>query len=141
MLAPMSEANKLVAQQWFEQVWNQQNEEAIDRMFRPQGKAYGFMDGDGPIVGPEAFKAVHRNFCGAFPDIHVDIEDMVAEGDMVAIRWRATMTHLGDHLGFPASGRKGALAGSSFIRVNGGQIVEGWNQMDLQALFQQLQTP
>ena len=36
------------------------------------------MDGDGPLVGPEAFKAVHRVFCAAFPDIHVDVEDVLS---------------------------------------------------------------
>ncbi len=49
------------------------------------------------------------------------------------------MTHLGNHLGFPASGKKGVLTGSSFIIVKDGQILHGWNQMDLQALFNKLQ--
>ena len=49
------------------------------------------------------------------------------------------MTHLGDHLGFPATGRKGNLEGSSFLIVKGNQVMEGWNQMDLQALMQKLQ--
>ena len=91
-------------------------------------------------MGPEAFKSIHRSFCGAFPDLRLEVQDVVAEGDHVAIRWLVTMTHTGDHLGFPASGRKGALAGSSFIVCKAGQIVEGWNHMDLQALFQKLQT-
>jgi predicted ester cyclase len=137
----MSEANKLLAKEWFEQVWNQQSEEAIDRMFHPQGKAYGFVGSDGILEGPEAFKEAHRVFCAAFPDIHVEVEDIIAEGDRVAIRWKATMTHLGDQLGFPASGKKGTLTGSSFLIVNGDQIMDGWNQMDLQALFLKLQAP
>jgi predicted ester cyclase len=141
MLAAMSETNKQLARQWFEQVWNQQSEEAIDRMFNPHGKAHGFVGPDGVLAGPEAFKEAHRVFCAAFPDIHIDIEDIVAEGDVVAIRWKATMTHLGDALGFPASGKKGELTGSTFMVVNGDQIMDGWNQMDLQALFMKLQAP
>lgn len=141
MLAPMSETNKLLAKQWFEQVWNQKSETAIDRMFYPHGKAYGFVGPDGVLEGPEAFKEAHRVFCAAFPDIHVEVEDVIAEGNRVAIRWTATMTHLGGQLGFPASGKKGTLTGSSFIIVKGEQIMEGWNQMDLQALFQKLQAP
>jgi predicted ester cyclase len=139
MLGAMSEANKLLAKQWFEQVWNQKSEAAIDRMFNPQGKAHGFMGPDGVLAGPEAFKEAHRVFCAAFPDIHIDLEDVIAEGDVVAIRWTATMTHLGDSLGFPATGKKGVLTGSSFIVVKENQIMDGWNQMDLQALFQKLQ--
>jgi steroid delta-isomerase-like uncharacterized protein len=141
MLAAMSEANKLLARRWFEEVWNQKSEEAIDRMFGRPGKAYGFVGPDGVLASPEEFKEAHRAFCGAFPDLHFDIEDVLAEGDRVAIRWKATMTHLGDHLGFPASGKAGVVTGSTFIVVNGDQIMNGWNQMDLQALFMKLQAP
>jgi predicted ester cyclase len=48
------------------------------------------------------------------------------------------MTHSGDGLGFPATGRKGILHGSSFVRIKDGQITEGWNQMDMQALVSSL---
>ena len=135
----MSEANKLLLKRWFEQVWNQKSEAAIDEMFSKQGKSHGFPDPDSVLVGPEAFKAVHRTFCGAFPDVHVDVEEIVAEGDRVAVRWHVAMTHHGDHLGFPASHKKAMLAGSTFAIVKGNQIVDGWNYMDLQALMQKLQ--
>lgn len=139
MLPAMLEENKNVARQWFEQVWNQRSEEAIDRLFHPQGKCYGFPEPDSIFVGPEAFKSLHRNFCGAFSDLHIEIDSLVAEGDVVAIRWHVTMTHTGDHLGFPASGRAVTLPGSSFIVTDGKQILDGWNHMDLGAMFQRLQ--
>jgi steroid delta-isomerase-like uncharacterized protein len=96
------------------------------------------MANDSVLIGPEDFKVIHRSFCGAFPDIHVEIEEIVAEGDRVAIRWRTSMTHQGDHLGIPASGKSASLAGSSFIIVEGNQIVAGWNYMDLQAMLMKL---
>ncbi len=77
-------------------------------------------------------------FCGAFPDIHVTIHDLIAEGDLVAVRWTATMTHLGGHLGFAATAKRGSLDGSSFILTRDGYIVEAWNQMDLTGLIQRL---
>jgi predicted ester cyclase len=135
----MSEANKLLVKRWFEQVWNQKSEAAIEEMMHKQGKSHGFPDADSVLAGPEPFKSVQRTFVGAFPDVHVHIEDIIAEGDRVAVRWRASMTHHGDHLGFPATGRKGTLDGSSFVIVKDNQIVEGWNQMDLQGLVQRLQ--
>jgi steroid delta-isomerase-like uncharacterized protein len=136
----MSEANKLLLKRWFEQVWNQKSEAAIDEMFSRQGKSHGFPEADAVLVGPEAFKAVHRTFCGAFPDVHVDVEEIVTEGDRAAVRWRVSMTHLGDHLGFPASGKKETMEGATFVTIKGSQITEGWNYMDLQALMQKLQT-
>jgi steroid delta-isomerase-like uncharacterized protein len=135
----MSEANKLLVSRWFEQVWNQKSEAAIDEMFPQSAKSHGFPDADAVLVGPEAFKAVHRTFCGAFPDLHVDIKDIVSEGDHAAVRWQVTVTHLGDHLGFPASGKKASLDGSSFVIIKDNEIIEGWNQMDLQAFMQKFQ--
>jgi predicted ester cyclase len=135
----MSEANKVLLKRWFEQVWNQKSEAAIDEMFSQTGKSHGFPDADSVLVGPEGFKAIHRNFCGAFPDLHVEVDEIIAEGDRVAVRWRVSMTHLGDHLGFPATNKKAALAGSSFLIVKDNQIMDGWNHMDLGALVQKLQ--
>ena len=94
----MSEANKQLARRWFEEVWNQRKESAIDAILTPDCRAHG-LGGDAVLVGPEGFKTFHRSFCGAFPDLHVTVDDIVAEGDKVAIRWTATMTHLGDGLG------------------------------------------
>ena len=65
---------------------------------------------------------------------------MVAEGDYASFRWVATMTHVGDHLGFPASGKTATLAGSGFIKGDGTQILDAWNYMDLHQLFQKLQS-
>jgi predicted ester cyclase len=135
----MSEANKLLLKRWFEEVWNQKSEAAIDKMFSPEGKSHGFPEPDSVLVGPESFKAIHRSFCGAFPDLRVDVGEIVAEGDLVAVRWKVLMTHLGDHLGFAATNKKASLAGSTFAIVKDGKIIEGWNHMDLGALMQKLQ--
>jgi steroid delta-isomerase-like uncharacterized protein len=137
----MSEANKLLLKRWYEEVWNQQSEAAIDAMFAPGGKSHGFPDADSVLVGAEAFKAVQRTFCGAFPDLHVDVEEIVTEGDRAAVRFKVTMTHTGDHLGFPASGKKTTLTGSTFVIVKDGKILEGWNYMDLGGMMQKLQAP
>src|ERR1700722_19102488 len=107
----MSEANKLLLKRWFEQVWNQKSEAAIDEMFSKQGKSHGFPNADSVLVGPEAFKTVHRTFCGAFPDLHVDIHAIVSASARFTVRWRVSMTHIGDHLGFAASGKKETLDG------------------------------
>jgi len=134
----MSEANKQVVRRWFEQVWNQQSEEAIDEMFAPGGKAYGFPKPDSVLVGPESFKSIHRIFLGAFPDLHITVREVVSEDDRVAVSWTATMTHLGEHLGFAPTLKKETLDGSSFLVVKDGQIQEGTNYMEMQGLIQRL---
>jgi predicted ester cyclase len=134
----MSEANKQLAIRWFEEVWNQRSEAAIDRMYGTNGKSYGFPDRDSVIEGPEAFKEIHRIFLAAFGDVHVDIKEVIAEGDRVAVRWQATQTHVGDYLGIPPTGKKTRIDGSSFITVKDGVILEGYNQMDMQLLILEL---
>jgi len=134
----MSEANKQLARRWFEEVWNQKSEAAIDAMYHPQGRAYGLPDAGSVLVGPEEFKKFHRAQVGAFPDLHFELKDVIAEGDRVAIRWTATMTHRGDQLGFAASGKSATLEGSSFLVIRDGEIFEGWNQMEMQGLLQYL---
>ncbi len=136
----MSDANKQLVRDWFEKVWNQQSEAAIDAMFSSDGRAHGFPQADSVLVGPEDFKAIHRGFCNAFPDIRVTVEDTIAEGDKVAVRWTATMTHLGDSLGMAPTGKKVILNGSTIAVVKDGRICEGWNFMDMGGLFAQLRT-
>jgi predicted ester cyclase len=135
----MSETNKALARRWFEEVWNRKNEAAIDEMFHPDGQSKGLPDPDSIIRGPEEFKRTHRNFLAAFPDLHVSLEELVAEGDWVAVRWVATMTHLGEGLGYAPTGKTLSMNGSSFTRFRQGRIVEGWNQMDFTRLRSQLQ--
>jgi predicted ester cyclase len=135
----MADNNKEVLQRWFDEVWNQKSEAAIDKMFHPLAKSHGFPDMDSVLVGPEAFKPVYRSFCGAFPDLHVELEDVVSEGDRAAGRFKVSMTHQGDHLGFPATGKKTMLAGSVFAIIKDGYIMEGWNYMNLGAFLEKLQ--
>ena len=134
----MSEANKQLLRTWFEKVWNQQSVDAIDAMYQPGGRAHGFPQADSVLEGPEDFKKIHSNFCAAFPDLRVTVEDVIAEGDAVAARWSATMTHLGDSLGMKPTGKKVVLTGSTFVVIKNGMIAEGWNFMDMGGLFAQL---
>jgi steroid delta-isomerase-like uncharacterized protein len=135
----MSETNKQLARRWFEEVWNQRKESVIDELLTPACRAHG-LGGDAVLIGPEGFKTFHRSFCAAFPDLRVTVDDIIAEGDRVAIRWTATMTHLGDGLGFPASGKKVSLDGSTILTIKDGKIDEGWNHMDITGLFAKLKT-
>jgi steroid delta-isomerase-like uncharacterized protein len=135
----MSEENKTLARRWFEEVWNQGHEAAIAEMYHPDGRSIGFPETDSIINGPKEFTEVCRRFRTIFPDIHVTVNDVITEGDKVAVLWNATMTHLGDGLGFPASSKRVSLPGSSFLLCRGGQIIEGRNQMDFTKLQLQLQ--
>ena len=134
----MSESNKQLVRRWYEEVWNQHDEAVIDELFTPGGKCYGFPDADSTI-GPEEFKASHRLFCGAFPDLNVAIEDLIAENDRVVVRWKTTMTHTDDHLGFAATGKNVTLSGISIFQIADGKFIAGWNETNIPSLMQKLQ--
>jgi steroid delta-isomerase-like uncharacterized protein len=136
----MSDENKQLMRRWFQQVWNEHNEAAVDEMVLADCMVHNFPETGGVLVGPAGFKEVHRNFCGAFPDLHVVIEDVISEGDRVAVHWTATMTHRGDHLGIPSTGKTAILPGSSFCIIRNGKIAEAWNHVDMGHLFKQLGT-
>ena len=132
--------NEQFVRQFFEEVWNQKRDRAIDLMLAPDCIAYGLPDPDAVLRGTEEFRAVHRSFCGAFPDLYITVEDVIAAGDRVAARWRATGTHLGDHLGFPATGKQTGLNGATIGVIRNGRICEAWNMMDMGHLFESLRS-
>ena len=60
---------------------------------------------------------------------------------MVAVHWTRTATHSGNTLGFPATGRTITFAGTLFVRIEGGKLVESWNFVDQAGMLQQLGRP
>jgi steroid delta-isomerase-like uncharacterized protein len=71
----------------------------------------------------------------AFPDMSIKVEDQVAEGDRVATRWRATMTHSGSLGGTEASGKRVEMHGITIERFEDGKVVESWRSMDTLGLL------
>ena len=134
----MSEANKQLMRRWFDRVWNQRDALAIEEMVAPDVRIHNFPVTGGVQIGAEGFKQTYQNFCGAFPDLHVSLEEIIAEGDRVAAHFTTTMTHLGDHLGIPSTGKKAILPGSAFCIVKDGKFIETWNFIDMEHLFRQL---
>jgi steroid delta-isomerase-like uncharacterized protein len=127
--------NKATVERWFEEVWNKGRGEAIDEMFPADAVAHGLGN---DLRGPAEFRLFHTAFRTAFPDVRVQLEGMIEEGDTVAYRFTATGTHLGDGLGFAATGRPVVFAGMGMARIAGGRIVEGWNVLDQLGMLSQL---
>lgn len=134
----MSEANKTLVRRWFEEVWNQGHEETIDELFAVNGVGYGLGDTEAPVQGPAGIKPFVRNLRGALPDIHMKIEDIMAEGDRVTVRITAEGTHKGGNLGVAPTGGRVRIEGIVIVRIANGQIVEGWNSWDQLGLLRQI---
>jgi len=74
----------------------------------------------------------------AFPDVRMSIEDLVAEGDRVAARFRLEGTHEGPFRGLAPTGRRVSVVGMAIDRFEGGERVEGWALLDVAGLMAQL---
>ena len=127
---------KALARRWFDEVWNQGRTAAIDEMLAPTAVVRGL--GQGDLVGPAAFKTFHAAYREAFPDVQLRIDAVVEEHDVVAVRWSGHGTHQGGSLGFAATGRPVRFSGVTFMRVENGRLVEGWNVFDQLGMLQQL---
>lgn len=136
--ADTSAANKAIVRRWFDEVWNRGREETIDELFAPHGIGYGLGDTDVPTRGPAEFKLFANNLRGAIADIHMTIEDIMAEGDKVTVRITVEGTHTGSQLGVAPTGRRIRIAGVVMVRIANGQIVEGWNSWDQLGLLRQI---
>ena len=95
----MAQRAETVLHRWFEEVWNQKRESAIDELMAEDAMVHGIVGPDGKeIRGAAAFKPFFHHFCAAFPDIRITIEDALVDGDKVAVRCAVTATHTGPGL-------------------------------------------
>jgi predicted ester cyclase len=128
-------SNVEVVQRWFEEVWNQKRLQAMDELADAKVVSHGHAPHD---IGLPEFKAFAKSLLAAFPDIHFVLESPMAEGDKVATRWRAEMTHKGDYMGIAPTGRKISISGMSMARIQNGKFVETWDSWDQLGFLTQL---
>lgn len=129
----MSEQNRARAIQWMEDNWNHRREAVIEELMHPA--CVGRMEG-GEIKGPDEWRQARKELLTAFPDLKMEVEQSVAEGDTVVLRWRVKGTHDGDAMGLKRSGRKFEAVGSTWMKFADGKIIWGcdtWNQGALMA--------
>ena len=86
----------------------------------------------------EAWLGIEKGFITAFPDVHAEVLDQVAEGDLAATRVAMTGTQKEEFYGVPAAGAVGTLRVTFFDRVADGKIVEHWADGDIGGFLQQL---
>jgi steroid delta-isomerase-like uncharacterized protein len=135
----MSEENKALIKRWFEEVWNQGNSELIDELLAEDGLIHGLLDASGnPVEGLAGFHNFHDQFRGAFPDLIVNVEDVIAEGDKVVARCSVRGKHTGDQLGFAATNSPIQFEGVAIVRIENGKIAEAWNHFDFLEMNKQL---
>ena len=129
--------NKALCARPHEEIFNQGNLALADEIFSPD---FTWHEAHLPPLpqGPESIKTFATVLRGAFPDLHLNLEDIVAEGDRVVNRWTFQGTHQGEFYGVPPTGRTVSISGIDIWRVRDGKIVENQQVVDNLGLLQQL---
>jgi ketosteroid isomerase-like protein len=117
------EQNKEIVRRIFEEIFNQGRLEVADELLTPDTEVHvPFAD---PGSGPTALKKIVAGLRQGFPDIHLMIDDLVGEGDKVAVAWHSTrQTHLGPYRGLPPTGRSIEVSGIDILRFRDGRVSE-----------------
>ena len=131
------EANKAIARRWAEEVWGKADVSVAEQLAHPD------ITVDYPLLpetvhGSEAFKQVLAMVKGAIPDVHGSVDELIAEGDKVVIRWTVGGTQRGAFGAIPPTGRSVSWTGISICRLVDGKVIEDRGEEDALGLMQQL---
>jgi steroid delta-isomerase-like uncharacterized protein len=129
--------NKRVVRQFFELLDRHDTERMGHLLVSNTNYSFHLAGMPSPVDWNE-HKLLLAGVINAFPDLHHDIVDMVAEGDKVAVRLNVTGTHKGEFRGIPPTGKKLSLDEMGFITIIDGKITEGWISSDTMRLMQQI---
>lgn len=123
-----------VVRSWFQEIWNEGREDAIDRLADANFVAHG-----APSLRSTAdFKVLYRQFRQALSDINVTVEQAVTQGEYCAGYLRVRARHTGDGFGGAPTNRVVQFDGVVMALVRDGRIVEGWNCFDFLSMYQQI---
>jgi steroid delta-isomerase-like uncharacterized protein len=134
--AAVEEQNKELIRNLYEQ-WHSRNIDALTEMHAPNAKYNHPSAGATPIPFEKALDAMQM-YWQAFPDLTLTVEDIIAEGDKVVVRFIGRGTHQGDLGGIPAKGVKTEASGIEIYHFKDGKIIEVWEISDALGLMQQL---
>jgi predicted ester cyclase len=122
-MSDLASKNKALMRRVYEEMWNGRNPAFAAELF----------------AQPEGVERFVSQFILSFPDLQHTVEEMIAEGDQVAVRFSAQGTHSGRWLGFAPTGRSIHYTGMTLARIVGNQIVEHHTWWDQAALIEQLE--
>jgi steroid delta-isomerase-like uncharacterized protein len=135
--APEIDTNKRVARRLADEVFSRGDMRAFDEII-----ADGYVNHNMPVPNVPGTKAGFREIVvatrKAFPDVHVDVKDVVAEGNFVVFRDTVSATSRGDFFGVPANGKRLTWTEIHFLRIANGRIVEHWTNFDQLGILRQL---
>lgn len=117
-------------------VFNTGNLNVIDEVATEDFVLHHATDRD--ITPREMYKQTFLMSRNAFPDMHLVIDDIFAEGAKVACRWTLSGTHKGEYQGIPPTNNKVVVSGNNIFRIANGKVAEIWSRSNTLGMMQQL---
>ena len=130
-----TETNNDIVRELIDEAWNKGNFSVIDELLSPNYILH--IDAPG-AKNREGYKQAVAMYRSAFPDFHFTIEDMISDGDKVAIRATMVGTQKGEIMGFAPTGKKLTTTAISIRRFENGKIVEEWVETNMLGFMKQI---
>ena len=125
-------------ERWTNELWVGQNLDVLDEIASAEIIHHGGAFPD--AHGVEAVMEGVSSQLATFPDMQLSIDETIADGDLVAVRWSGTGTNEGEFLpGLAPTGQETAISGINIYQVHCGQIVESWSEINGLAMLRQIQ--
>lgn len=131
-----AEAEALVAR-IADEIWNEGRLAVCEEVMAPDARYHGPHMPEGTATREDWQRAIAM-YRSAFPGSHVIYEELQACGNTVVGRWHATATHTGPLPGLEPTGREISISGIQIFKLREGRIIEGWEQLDMLGMWQQL---
>ena len=126
----------IAAQEAFGEAVNTGDLDAIDGLVHPNSVDHDPAPGQQP--GPEGYKQFFTELRTAFPDLHIEVENLVADDDNVAFAYTLTGTHQGPFQGHGATGKSVQVRGLQISKFAEGKMTERWGSTDEMGILTQL---
>ncbi len=131
-----AEQNVSNIRRFVDEVFNGRQFDVVDELYRPDAYDHNMLPG--LPQGPAGRKLQLGIYLAAFPDMHLAVEDLIAAGDRVALRWRIEGSHQGELMGIPPTGKHINVTGAVIERYVDGKMAEHWEIFDQVGMLQQL---
>lgn len=132
-----AEQHKALVSRIADDIWNRGDLAVIDEVMAADAQYHGPHQPNG-VGDREGWRRHIARIRDAFPDSHVAFEELIACGDTVVGRWKASATHTGPLPGVAPTGKRITIGGITIYRIANGKIVEAWEQLDMLGMWQQL---
>jgi steroid delta-isomerase-like uncharacterized protein len=134
----MSQSNKQLAERFHDDIFVAGRLDVADEIISQDFVAHGPVPPDF-ASGPAGVKRWATSLRGGFPnDLWIKHHQIIAEGDLVVVRWQSGGTHNGEMMGVPATGKATNVTGVDVFRIADGKIAELWQEWNVMEFMQQL---